>query len=205
MHMSSMYSDEAWSPSGAMHMDFRNLDGTTCYCDETAEKGIIDAIKGLPLNALHWIDGGDYHYLSALWLRRLTRPTRLVLIDNHPDDQEPAFDKGLLSCGGWIAHSRRTNPFLDDSSDHVYLSIDLDWLSPEFARTNWNQGKASLEDLLHKIEESLDGKELTAVDICGGITCSQGGRAEDFAINRRTRQSLQDYFKGIWPDPHSSV
>lgn len=42
---------------------------------------------------------GDFHYLSALWLRRLTDPFVLVSFDNHPDwDIRPP----KWACGGWI-------------------------------------------------------------------------------------------------------
>ena len=42
---------------------------------------------------------GDFHYLSALWLRRLTAPVVLVSFDNHPDwDIRPP----TWACGGWI-------------------------------------------------------------------------------------------------------
>jgi len=42
---------------------------------------------------------GDFHYLSALWLRRITEPFVLVSFDNHPDwDWRPP----RWGCGGWI-------------------------------------------------------------------------------------------------------
>lgn len=42
---------------------------------------------------------GDYHYLTALWLRRLTRPVTVVCFDNHPDwDLRPP----RFGCGGWV-------------------------------------------------------------------------------------------------------
>jgi hypothetical protein len=42
---------------------------------------------------------GDFHYLSALWLRRLARPVVLISFDNHPDwDIRPP----KWGCGGWI-------------------------------------------------------------------------------------------------------
>lgn len=191
--MSSLFADEDWSPAGALHVDLTGLDGTTCYCDQEAEAAIESAFKGLPLNALHWIDGGDYHYLTDIWLRFLREPAQLVLIDHHPDDQTPSLSSDILSCGGWVAHSKRCNPMLREDSDRVYLSIDLDWLSPEYARTNWDQGTGNLQELLVAIDDSLAGKELVGVDICGGITAAQGGTAEDFAINRWARNVLQDY------------
>ena len=42
---------------------------------------------------------GDFHYLSALWLRRLTDPVVLVSFDNHPDW---AITPPRWACGGWI-------------------------------------------------------------------------------------------------------
>jgi arginase family enzyme len=42
---------------------------------------------------------GDFHHLSALWLRRLHEPFTLICFDNHPDwDVRPP----RWSCGGWI-------------------------------------------------------------------------------------------------------
>ena len=42
---------------------------------------------------------GDYHYLSALWLRRCNGPLVLVSFDNHPDW---AITPPRWACGGWI-------------------------------------------------------------------------------------------------------
>lgn len=42
---------------------------------------------------------GDFHHLSALWLRRLSKPLTLISFDNHPDwDRRPP----RWACGGWI-------------------------------------------------------------------------------------------------------
>jgi arginase family enzyme len=42
---------------------------------------------------------GDFHHLSALWLRRLREPFVLVSFDNHPDwDLRPP----RWGCGGWV-------------------------------------------------------------------------------------------------------
>jgi arginase family enzyme len=42
---------------------------------------------------------GDFHYLSALWLRRQAQPVVLVSFDNHPDW---AITPPRWTCGGWI-------------------------------------------------------------------------------------------------------
>jgi hypothetical protein len=42
---------------------------------------------------------GDFHHLTALWLRRIAEPFVLVSFDNHPDwDVRPP----RWGCGGWI-------------------------------------------------------------------------------------------------------
>ncbi len=42
---------------------------------------------------------GDFHHLSALWIRRLAEPLVVVSFDNHPDwDIRPP----RWSCGGWV-------------------------------------------------------------------------------------------------------
>ncbi|MBP5566439.1 MAG: hypothetical protein J6X57_02990, partial [Bacteroidales bacterium] len=111
--------------------------------------------------------------------------------------QEPAFGEGILSCGGWVAHSRRFNLMLSDEAEDIYLSIDLDYLSRDYARTNWNQGEASLQELLDGITSAIKSKRIAGVDICGGISSAQGACAEDYAINLKTRSALQDFFKSI--------
>lgn len=42
---------------------------------------------------------GDFHYLSAIWLRRVDQPFVLVSFDNHPDW---AITPPKWACGGWI-------------------------------------------------------------------------------------------------------
>ena len=42
---------------------------------------------------------GDFHHLTALWIRRVTEPVVVVSLDNHPDwDVRPP----KWSCGSWI-------------------------------------------------------------------------------------------------------
>jgi arginase family enzyme len=42
---------------------------------------------------------GDFHYLTALWLRRVAQPITLISFDNHPDwDVRPP----KWACGGWV-------------------------------------------------------------------------------------------------------
>ena len=59
---------------------------------------------------MHFLDSGDYHYLTRLWTARIGRPYALVLLDNHPDMQAPVFP-GVMSCGGWVRDILAGDPF----------------------------------------------------------------------------------------------
>jgi hypothetical protein len=42
---------------------------------------------------------GDFHHLSALWIRRIAQPVVVISFDNHPDwDIRPP----KWACGGWV-------------------------------------------------------------------------------------------------------
>ena len=181
--------------------DFSALEGTNCYCSEESAAQIRQAISGLPLCAVHRIGTGDYHYVSLFWLERITEPFTLVLFDNHPDDQEDAFGAGLLSCGGWVKTARERLPMLkevlwnctDAGNDlPVFLSIDIDVLAAEHARTDWNQGGMSLDELRSAVAGLKASCHIIGTDICGGITAGKGGSEADFLINRNTKLALME-------------
>lgn len=207
---SDIYDEEGFSPEGAVRLDFTALPGTECYCDPDALRAIRERIAPLPARALHWIDGGDYHYLSKLWMEKLETPFTLVLFDHHSDDQPCAFGGDLLSCGGWVAASMRDNPFhqhtawirvpedpLPPLDGPVYLSIDKDVLSTDDARTNWDQGTMTLAELKGCIKQIADTVPILGIDVCGGLAVSKGARPEDLAINRKTDEELQDFLLSL--------
>ena len=215
LDFSGFYEQVRFCPDGAVRVSLRDLDGTACYCDAAAAAQIRERLRSLPVHALHWIDGGDFHYASIFWMEKTARPFCLVLIDHHPDDQPGAFGEDLLSCGGWVADARRDLPLLRDShwirqvpdrpADApffqpglpVYLSIDKDVLSPEWARTNWDQGGMSLPQLKALIRRIASCREILGIDVCGGLTAAQGATPHDFAINLRTDTELQDFLVSL--------
>jgi arginase family enzyme len=58
---------------------------------------------------------------------------------------------------------------LDQSipTDHIRISIDKDVLSPEEARTNWDQGHLRLDELCRMIDFLARSKKTDGIDICG--------------------------------------
>lgn len=89
-------------------IDCRSIEGTNCYLDPDAQKELQSMIAEVPLEDVHWIDSGDYHYMSRLLTDRVRTPFQLIVFDNHPDMQEPVFP-GVLSCGSWVRSALETN------------------------------------------------------------------------------------------------
>ena len=188
--------------------DFSSLEGTNCYCSEESAAKIRASLVSLPLRALHLIGTGDYHYLSLFWLERIPEAFDLVLIDHHPDDQTPAFGAQLLSCGSWVADARklpalRRSFHIKEFSDSlqlpsdgfpVYLSIDLDVLSPDYARTDWDQGDMTLGELERVILSVSAEHPILGADLCGGLTEGKGAGEEDIDLNARTVGRLKKIF-----------
>ena len=114
MNFSGIYeSQEFYKNRKMVWMECKELEGTNCYCDEMAARAIQEQIKSFSYDGIHYIDSGNYHYISRLWLEKLDCSCRLLVFDNHTDLQPPAFG-GLLSCGGWIAAVIEELPFIKE-------------------------------------------------------------------------------------------
>ena len=110
--------------------ELSDLSGCNCYCDAEASDRIRKEIQAFTGNGIHFIDSGNYHYMTRLWLGKLQIPFRLLVFDNHTDMQPPAFG-GLLSCGGWIAVSLEELPLLQEvilvgPDEEAYTQVEPD-------------------------------------------------------------------------------
>ncbi len=112
MNFSGIYREEDFlEDQEALWLDFQELQGVNCYCTPEAEKEIKERICDLPVQGIHFLDSGNYHYLSKFWLEKIREPFSLLVFDNHTDMQEAAFF-GLLSCGSWAGEVLDTHEFL---------------------------------------------------------------------------------------------
>ena len=92
--------DDAWGAGvlGLPELDLRDWGPRLRYCAPPADveafyRHVEDRLAPFVLYG-----SGDFHYLTALLLRRVARPVTLVSFDNHPDwDRRPP----RWSCGGW--------------------------------------------------------------------------------------------------------
>ena len=165
----------------------RGTEGTHCYCDGEAEEALLKAV-GRADAGVRFIGSGDYHYLTCLLAQGISKPFSLVLMDNHPDNQEPALGD-VLSCGGWVKDLQNRCPALEEvltigpegcpqdipegwleerKGRDVYVSLDKDIMGPQYAVTGWSQGRRSLDDVKGMLERILtSGVNVLAVDVCG--------------------------------------
>lgn len=227
INMSGIYERETFykDVSRAAFLDMKDISGTNCMCDDVAKELLLSRIAP---GDIHFIDNGNYHYLSALYLSLLKEPFSLVVLDHHPDMQRPMFD--ILSCGGWVTDVLDKNAYVRDvhiigadrklisELDHedvrrvkfydiedvfgkagdaenagelgislpateypVYLSIDKDVIRREELITNWDQGDATVEQVLGMVKAFLP-KGILGVDICGECAPDQENCDIDKAI-----------------------
>lgn len=205
------------------HVQLRDLEGTSCYCDPDAEAEILRRLAPARASGIRWIDSGDYHYMTRILADGETTPFTLVLIDNHPDDQEPAFD-GVLSCGSWVREMKEKNPMLE-----AVWTLGPDHRIRNSAGTVDRELEEGIDDLLAALEgkrvylsvdkdvldrscsrtdwsqgtyllDVLKGwlggilkKDVVAVDLCGELTPSKGATQEDLRINCETNIELQEF------------
>ncbi len=82
-------------------LDFTTLSGTTGFCDDAAADEIRRCIADFPARGIHFLDNGNFHYLTRFWCEKITEDFVLVVYDHHVDLRKPVFP-GLMSCGSWI-------------------------------------------------------------------------------------------------------
>ena len=222
-------------------IDISNIPGTNCYCDT----GVICAARSLIsdtyVSDIRFLGSGNYHYLSYFSAKRITEDFALVLIDNHPDMQPPAFGD-ILSCGGWVADCLRDIPnmkkvymigvspilleeleplderievipenawrFESDAAEHdrsfyhllphheqqlpIFISLDKDALSTEYARCDWDQGNMTLDELTAILTSLISDYRIIGVDVCGNKKDSP--TQEDEAVNHKSDLAIQQLF-----------
>lgn len=114
MNFSGIYREESfYEGRKTAWVEVQGLPGSNCYCDATAMEQLREKIREFPAGGIHFIDSGNYHYMSRIWLEKIKQPFRLLVFDNHTDMQLPAFG-GILSCGGWIAAALMELPCLKE-------------------------------------------------------------------------------------------
>lgn len=196
-----------------MKIDVSNIEGTRCYCSDESAEQIRSLVKAMPLEDIHLLGSGDYHYLTLFWSERIEQDFVLLLIDKHSDRQESAFGD-ILSCGSWVnkvlalPHCKsllwidgqgETHGHLEEGLP-MYISVDIDALSTDYAHTNWDQGTLSLEFVLKSILKYSEGHNIIGADICG--SAADGASANSIKLNDETIRTIEATLRSLLPSNH---
>lgn len=171
-------------------IDAAAVTGTDGYCDDTAYKKISELTAHYTAEGLHYLDGGNYHYLSKLWTDKIQIPFDLIVFDHHPDMQPPQFGD-ILSCGGWIKAVLESNAHVRN----VYvIGVNEELITEEmrkFSNAHFVTGQALDQEVLEK-ETALFANDKAAVyisvdkDVLRKEECQtnwdQGDMTADFLI-----------------------
>ena len=81
MNFSGAYNFESFDKdSEIINLDFRQLHGTEGYCSREAAKVIKDKIQPFGPHGMHFLDNGDYHYVSKFWTDMITEPSLTITL-----------------------------------------------------------------------------------------------------------------------------
>lgn len=61
-------------------LDCTDLNGTDCYCDEEAALKLKQRMEPFAPDGIHFIDSGNYHYVSKFWTDKIREPFSLVVL-----------------------------------------------------------------------------------------------------------------------------
>ncbi|MBA3882845.1 MAG: hypothetical protein H0X73_09060 [Chthoniobacterales bacterium] len=93
--------DRAW-PAGALSIETLDVTSWGPHLRFSAPPRLIEKFyreRGERLAPFLLYGSGDFHHLSALWIRRASEPLVVVSFDNHPDwDVRPP----RWCCGSWV-------------------------------------------------------------------------------------------------------
>ena len=93
------------------YIDCTDIEGTHMYCTDEAEKEIKRRILPFGPSGIHFLDSGNYHYVTRFFVDEIERPFSLVLFDYHNDMQQPMIHD-LTSCGSWAGEILKSNRYL---------------------------------------------------------------------------------------------
>ena len=112
LDFSGIYGEESFYRGAALNrIDCSAIEGTRGFCSPEAQTALRGAIAPFPVNGVHLLDSGNYHYVTKFWLEKVETPFHLVVFDHHTDMRTPYFGT-LLSCGSWILETLKENKYL---------------------------------------------------------------------------------------------
>ena len=112
LDFTGVYDDEfAKEKTSLTWIDCTDITGCDMYVSDEAEKQIGERVDSVGIHGIHFLDSGNYHYVTKIMTDRIKEPFSLVVFDHHTDMQKPMIE-GLTSCGDWAGKVLATNQWL---------------------------------------------------------------------------------------------
>lgn len=112
MNFSHVYEKQKFYKNKQVNwLDCSKIKGTNGYCDKEAFNSLEKRVQEFKPEGIHFIDSGNYHYATELWVNKIKRDFVMIVFDHHSDMTKPAFGD-ILSCGSWIMDELDNNEFL---------------------------------------------------------------------------------------------
>lgn len=90
------------------YIDCSDIQETDMYCSKDAYEKIWGRIEPYGIQGIHYIDSGNYHYISKIITDHIDEPFGLVMYDHHTDMQIPMVPE-MMSCGDWAGQALSQN------------------------------------------------------------------------------------------------
>lgn len=133
--------------TGLRRVDLSDIEGTNMYCSREAAEEIKKRLKDTGPEGIHFLDNGNYHYVTLFFAEKIQTPFSLVLFDHHTDMQKPLVPQ-LLSCGSWAR----------ELMDHHASIEQLILIGPERKTLETIEPQLRERIICVSIEEIIQGK-----------------------------------------------
>lgn len=70
-------------------IDCSDIEGSNLYCSPQAEREIRRKIEPYGVHGIHFVDSGNYHYVTKIFTDQIHSPFSLIVFDHHTDMQQP--------------------------------------------------------------------------------------------------------------------
>ena len=90
------------------YIDCSDIQETDMYCSKNAYEKIWGRIEPYGIQGIHYIDSGNYHYISKIITDHIDEPFGLIMYDHHTDMQMPMVPE-MMSCGDWAGQALSQN------------------------------------------------------------------------------------------------
>ena len=92
-----VYCDENMKNNSQFHwIDCSDINGCDLYCSDEAAAEIQKRIMPYGTKGIHFIDSGNFHYITKITTDQIKQPFSLVVFDHHTDMQQPLVNLSLI-------------------------------------------------------------------------------------------------------------